>query len=312
MLSLAAMLVPCCIADAQTSRYSTWQNPDRSDDQGTTQSLSKDGDRLQQLLDELTKLVDEADRARAADRLFLRDLRDLIDTYDWPWQVQLLHEDFTDGGVSQSPRWTIAAGEFRVERDSGLRSIVRPQLQSQSSTSGNSGQDLAATLLNQLLQQATKQDKSQGQAAAPTSERSDRAIIHVATPITNSFLLRVELSSRQAQGRVEFSLYQRSPEGVGYRLAYQPGGRPSVELLRAGSRGVSVVDAYYESIAPANDTPHTLQWMRDRDGEMTITFDDQEIVRSSDRGLRDPFDGFAITNLGGEFSVKSVTISGTR
>ena len=91
-LSLAGVDVS---AQSQTSKYQTWENPDQ------TASPASDDPRVQALLDELAALVDEADRARAADPRFLEDLRELIRGYDWPWRLEILDEDFSDGAQGQ-------------------------------------------------------------------------------------------------------------------------------------------------------------------------------------------------------------------
>ena len=219
-------------AQSTSNKYQTWDNPDQPTSQGS-------GDpRVQELLDELTALVDEADRARAADPRFLEDLRDLIRGYDWPWRVEILNEDFTDGRVAGSPKWNIVTGDFRAEYGIGLRSVIRAQSKAQKRSSGNQD-DLAAQLLNQLLKQATQNQDSQSQTA-PQS-----ALIHVATPISNAFAVDTAISAKQATGHYEIEIYQREPRASGYRLAYSPGARAALELLRVGSRGTAVIDAFH-------------------------------------------------------------------
>ena len=293
-LLLASIDAP---AQSTSSKYQTWENPDQPASHGS-------GDpRAQELLDELAALVDEADRARAADPRFLEDLRDLIRGYDWPWRVEILDEDFSDGRVASSPKWTIVTGDFRAEHGIGLHSVIRAQSTAQKQSSGNQD-DLAAQLLNQLLKQATQNQDSQAQTA-PQS-----ALIHVATPISNAFAVDTAISAKQANGHYEIEIYQREPRAAGYRLAYSPGGRPGLELLRVGSRGTSVIDAFHDAIVLDDDSPHTLQWTRDDQGEMVVSFDGTEVIRATDRSFRDPFDGLAFSNHGGDFSVRHVKVAG--
>lgn len=284
-------------AQSTTTKYQTWENPDQSTGHGLRDP------QLQELLDALAVLVDEADRARAADPRFLEDLRDLIRGYDWPWQVEILDEDFSDGRVADSPKWTIVTGEFRAEYGVGLRSVIASRNTTQQQSSGNDD-DLAAQLLNQLLKQATQSQGSQTQAG-PQS-----ALIHVATPISNAFAIDTAISAKQSTGNYEIEIYQREPRAAGYRLAYNPGARPSLELLRVGSRGTAVIDAFHDAILLQDDSAHTLQWTRDDQGEMVVSFDGTEVIRAIDRGFRDPFDGLAFTNRGGDFSVRHVKVAG--
>ena len=79
-LCCAALALP---AAAQQSRYSGgWGNPDRP---AAGQPANPADAKTAKLLDELNGLVDEAERGRAADPRFLRDLRDLARRYAWPW-----------------------------------------------------------------------------------------------------------------------------------------------------------------------------------------------------------------------------------
>ena len=284
-------------AQSTSNKYQTWENPDQPTSQGSSDP------RVQELLDELTALVDEADRARAADPRFLEDLRDLIRGYDWPWRVEILNEDFSDGRVASSPKWNIVTGDFRAEHGIGLRSVIQAQSKAQKQSSGNQD-DLAAQLLNQLLKQATQNQDSQTQTA-PQS-----ALIHVATPISNAFAVDTAISAKQANGHYEIDIYQREPRAAGYRLAYSPGARPALELLRVGSRGTAVIDAFHDPIVLDDDTPHTLQWTRDDQGEMVVSFDGTEVIRATDRSFRDSFDGPAFSNHGGDFSVRHVKVAG--
>ena len=231
-------------------------------------------------------------------------MRELIRGYDWPWRVKILDEDFTDGRVANTPKWTILSGKFRAEHGIGLHSVIQAKATQQKQNTNND--DLAAQLLNQLLKQAISSQGGQTQTT-PTS-----ALIHVATPIANAFALETAISSSLSTGRFEMAVYQREPGGAGYRLAYNPGARPSLELLRVGSRGTSVIDAYYETITLNDSTPCAFQWTREDRGEMVVSFGGVEVIRATDRGLRDAFDGLALSNLGGDFSVRNLRLTGMR
>ena len=198
-------------AQSQTSKYETWENPDQSASRGS------DDPSVQALLDELTALVDEADRARAADPRFIEDLRNLIRGYDWPWRVTILDENFSDGRVAETPRWSILSGEFRAEYGVGLRSVIQARQASQQQSSGDED-DLAAQLLNQLLKQATQGQGTQTKAAP------DSALIHVATPIANGFAVDSAISSKQSNGRFEIEVLSTRATRPWLPSGVQPGG----------------------------------------------------------------------------------------
>ncbi len=55
---------------------------------------------------------------------------------------------------------------------------------------------------------------------------------------------------------------------------------------------------------------HTLRWTRAATGEMTVALDGRELLRATDRGFGDAFDGFTIVNRGGDYTVREVSVYG--
>ena len=75
----------------------------------------------QQLVDELKKLTDQAERKRSANYRFIDQLRDLTARYDWPWGKQILFDNFRDGDFRRNPSWSTQSDAFWVTRSVGLR-----------------------------------------------------------------------------------------------------------------------------------------------------------------------------------------------
>ena len=44
---------------------------------------------------------------------------------------------------------------------------------------------------------------------------------------------------------------------------------------------------------------------------MVIKIDGAQVMEVTDRGFRDPFDGIAVVNGGGDYALRSITIDGT-
>lgn len=271
-LTLAAFLATQ--AFAQT--YNQWQPPTTAQDP-----------ELASLLDKLETLVDDAEQSRAADPEFLNDLNDLIATYGNPWGTRLLFDDFSDGNYTSNPRWTIASGVYKIVGGS------QPGLQSKV---GRKGDNAAAAIIGALL----GQPGTAGGASA----------IYTPVKISNAFRIEMDFSSGSNFGRWDLGPYQGSPTGVSYRLAYFPNASPGLQLLRVTNQSSAVI-ASYNGVLPLEDNrQHTMVWTRDRNGQMYIAIDGKQLIAVKDTSFRDPFDGFAMINSGGTFTVKSIAING--
>lgn len=262
---------------------------------------------------ELRALIDEAERARAADPLFLRDLRDLARRHSWPWHQRLLFDDFSDGDLDQNPSWSVAGRNIVVDRFNGVRSRVVPPRHGRKTPGQDrlSNRDLALQLFSTLIQQQTGGDPSQaGPPQRPADMQPVKLTADVAVPNVFAVRIRVTSENRDVTGaRLEFGVTQ-GPGDLGYRVAYNPGAEPSVELLRVGSRGTAVIDASRQPVSLEDDAMHVIQLTRAADGAMAVSIDEAEILRTLDQGFRDPFDGVVIVNKGGDFTLRAVTAYG--
>ncbi|MEE8516426.1 MAG: hypothetical protein V3T02_07295 [Alphaproteobacteria bacterium] len=301
ILVLAMILSPAPGA-AQTSQpqYAPWQT------QAPASVPAKQAapDRSQQLVDRLRDLIKDAERARAADPRFLGDLRALARTYDQPWRVELLNDDFRDGDYWNNPAWTVADGRFEVEWGVGLRSVVKRRKRKRHREQRRESDDLAA-ILGTIL----SQDQGQRQ---PRDRRRRKAEIFRTVRITNPFAISVEINSRAKGGRFSFGPYSGDDRKAGYRLVYVAGSKPRLELRRLSEFGAAVIEARELKRGLEDQKTHLLEWTRHRDGEMVVVLDGESMLSVSDRSHKGAFDGFTMVNLGGDYGVRSVRVRGTR
>lgn len=280
----AALAGPMIAAPAWAqSTYSTWQPP-------VTQN-----DELSSMVGALEKLIDQAEREKAADPAFLNDLNALLASYQNPWGTPLLFDDFADGDFNRNPVWTVSTGRFDVKRggsNAGLLSkIVPANIQAP-------GQDI--TIGNIII----------GTINSGASGDGGTAAIYTPLRISNAFRIEMTFTSKEKYGRWDFGPYQGRAGNVAYRVAYFPGEVPSLQLLRVTSQGEIVIASYDKALQLENNQPHVLVWTRDRSGLMHVAIDGQQLLKVSDTGIQQPFDGFLMVNSGGTYAVRSIVVTG--
>ncbi len=281
--------------------YRSWSDPNKAQQSSTD---------LRTMVDELNKLVDKADKQRAADPNFLRDLRDLARRYDQPLRTALLTETFSDGNFTANPKWTPTAGKWWVEKGFGLRAAFE---QEQQQSSGDSGKrDIGKELLGAILNQALGGKQGGSQGSRSTSSSTERASIYTPLTISNAFALKVDFTSWRNQGSFEITTYQGGDRRIGYRLYYRTGKNPSIELARSTAYGSTTLKTYAQTLNLEDKRTHSIQWTRNRFGEMAISVDGKKLLSATDNTLNRPFDGLTITNLGGDYIIGRVNIEGTK
>ena len=274
-----------------------------------TERLSAHNGRTLELVDHLKEIIQRWEKNRTANPALLNQLRELVRRYDWPWRVKLLFDDFKDGDYTRNPAWVVIRGEFTIARPSGLRTIVGPPAVAQPVPAERRRERNPADIIGGIL----KGISEPGGAVSPLSDTPRVAEISTPVAVRNAFAIRTRMISQAKPvtgARIEFGPYRGNGREWGYRLAYNPGQRPSFEILRF-SPGRSAVVETYDVFAELEDgKAHELEWRRDRDGGMSVFLDGAEIVRAVDRGITEFFDGFTIVNLGGDYTFEEIEIFG--
>ena len=297
MLRIASVAIGFCAlvasaASAQSSRYGAFDAG-----QGRTQEL----------VEELRGLINEADRGRAADPLFLRDLRDLADRFDNPWRTRIIFDDFRDGDYTREPAWTVVSGSFTVDPRRGLLSRADPASGTRTARPDPSAKDVAVGLLADLLARSLGDEPAAGPSRVEPA-RATVAKIALGRRITNAFSLTAEVAGGPGASDFEFIVFQGARRESGYRLVLVPD--RGISLLRYGGGRSATIDEARIPLALTDGAGHIVQWTRTHDGRMVVRFDGVAQIETTDRAFRDPFDGISLITRGGEYRLASLGIDG--
>ncbi len=307
---VACLAIAGGTAGAQQTRYSGgWSNPDKP------AALGPSNADLQKLTDELTRLVDEAERGRAADPRLLRDLRDLARRYAWPWRQKVLTDNFSDGELARNPAWSVWGRDLRVDKWDGVSMRVAAQAPAPAARPRRDDRrgDLALDLLGSVFQQLSTPRQQGREAPAPQpAATAGEAGMKTRIAVPNAFALRITMeSATRGRGRFEFGVTQ-GKGNLGYRLAYNPGATPSLEVLRVGKYGSAVIDAVPGPVRLEDGKRHVLQLTRDSVGEIAVSVDGKELIRVRDRSFRSAFDGVVLIGKGGRYTIRSIAAYGAK
>ena len=224
------------------------------------------------------------------------------------WQRLLVKDNFADGNYTANPAWRVAAGEFRVESGTGLRTIHQLPRGSSPGASGEaSPEELGVRLLGAILNEASRSD-ARSQPQAPTPEYAE---IYLPNRISNAFAIQLTVGSAEPLERLEFGVYQTADRIGGYRLMFNPDEERPFYLVRVShSGGSSIIESAKTQSRLERLRLYDVKWTRDRNGEMVIYLEGDEIIRAVDRAFMDPFDGFTLVNRGGDYGLRSIAVFG--
>ncbi len=278
---------------AEESKYGEWQSND---------------DRLEKMAAELQQVIDEGNRAEAAHPAFLKNLQLILDKYRTPTRIVFFADDFADSDYTQNPTWTVSTGEYIVDRYGTLYSSVAirrpaPETTADSDSSGDTGLRIIMSVLEEL----TRKDSEPGS----TEKETAPAVIFSNAEIPNSFILQFTFRSSANWGATSIGVFQGDDPKSGYHLLYQPApaeNRP-MQLIKYRYGKPYVVDEILQDSPNLDDgTDHIIQLSRSIDGEMVVTVDTIEVLRTNDLSYRNDFNGVVIINNGGSYGYDNIEL----
>ncbi|MBL8708089.1 MAG: hypothetical protein JNL25_02750 [Rhodospirillaceae bacterium] len=252
---------------------------------------SQQGQAAQQLLKDLKAMVAQAEKDQAASPDFLADLKKLIAQYEaaaTPSLGKPFFDDFADGEFLASPAWKVSAGTWSLDKSGSNFGLVSKIRQQQS----------LETLLGGIL-------NPQG-AAQPAKQ--EYAAIYTKAKLPGAFTFATVFTSKDRYGGFTASLYQGASAQNQYRVTYQPGNQTGLVLQRISPQGAVALGALAGGIKLEDGKPHELTLTRDGAGKMQVLIDGKLAITASDTTLKGDFDGVLLTNVGGSYWVRSVSV----
>jgi hypothetical protein len=254
-------------------------------------SGSQQGKASQKLLKELKAALAQAEADQAASPDFLADLRAIIGRYETAVtasDAKPFIDTFADGEFASNPTWKVTAGSWQVDKSGsniGLVSKIRQQA------------SLNSLLGNILNPQAPAQQDAQQYAA-----------IYTKAKLPGTFAARVKLTSRDRYGGLYVSLYQGASAQNQYRLAYQPGSNQGLLLQLVSASGATTLGSYNGAVNLEDGRAHDIGFSRNGAGQMTITVDGAVAINAVDASLKGGFDGILLTNVGGSYWLREISV----
>jgi hypothetical protein len=253
---------------------------------GTTQ-----GKATQKLINELKTKIAQAEKDQAASPDFLADLKKSIADFEAATtvsQVQPFLDNFSDGEFATNPTWKVTAGQWQVDKSGSNRGLVS-KIRQQA--------NLNVLLGNILNPQGTQQQASAQYAA-----------IYTKAKLPGFFAASTKFTSKDRYGGLQMSLYQGASAQNQYRVAYQPGNNQGLLLQKVTAGGATTLGVFNGAINLEDGKAHELSWSRDSAGKMKVLLDGQLAISAADTSLAGDFDGILITNVGGSYWLREVSV----
>ena len=301
-LRLTFLLIASCfvfntsllVQAEEGSKYEQWQSSDNH---------------LENMINDLDKIIEEGTSSRAAHPGFLQDLNRIIDQYRIPKKLIFFADDFADNNFTENPTWTVKKGTFSIDSYGSLYSSIavrRPVAEKETEPESDSDRNLR--ILFGALNELTKGEKEQGKQ----DENIDtQAMISSAAAISNSFTLEFSFRSNANWGSTSIGVIQGDDPQSGYHLVYQasPAENRPMQLIKYRYGKQYIIDEVYENSPDLDDgADHAVRLIRSPNGDMVVTIDDIEVMRTSDFSFRDDFAGVVIVNNGGSYSYGNIEI----
>ena len=283
---------PLPIQAEEGSQYGQWQSSD---------------DRLENMINDLNQIIEEGTKSRAAHPGFLQDLNRIIDQYRIPKKLIFFADNFADNNFTENPTWIVKKGIFSIDSSGSLYTSIatrRPvaEKETEPESEGDRNLRILFGVLNELAKDGNGQQGQDGNVET-------QAVISSAAVIPNSFNLKFSFKSNDDWGSTSIGVIEGDDPQSGYHLIYQasPEENRPMQLIKYRYGKQYIIDEVHESSPNLDDgADHTVHLIRSPNGDMVVTIDNIEVIRTSDFSYRGDFAGVMIINNGGNYRYDNI------
>lgn len=285
-LSIAATAIAAAMATAPVmaqTNYNRWSDPDADTKPVAAAKKTKsDSAELDALRAKIGALVDDAEKAKAADPNFLKDLRAAIAVNTPYWNTKVVDEQFADGDYTNNPRWTALFGQFAYDKRSGFTLTPSGMI-----GGGNNPVNVLSAILG-----------GGGGGAAGNGNPADNAGLSLDRTLPNAFAVDVILTAGRVanvqDANMQIGFTQGTTRRSGYWITVIPGPSASVALHVITRGGVRQLASARLPNAVGDGDQIRVQAQRRPDGRFRVSVNKQALIDVNEGTFKQPYDSLVV------------------
>lgn len=198
-----------------------------------------------------------------------------------------MRDDFEDGDYKNNPKWKVHSGEFQVRN--GFLSVRLPDANNKDGRKPG-----VSDALRDLFDSTNL-----GSQAAISQDNSVPPDFRIVATL---------LGSGKEVVQMHFGPYIGNDVKKGYRLSYDQKANGRLALIRRQGDTTTVL-AEVNNVSELGDgRRHLIVWTRSVSGEIVVTIDRREVLRTTDNAFQGDFAGLSFVNGAGTWNMHDIAV----
>lgn len=271
--------------------------------------------RTQALVEDLNRVIAEAEARDLPRDELLRTLKGLVERYDAPFGHLIVRDTFQDGTLHRDPAWHELSGQWQAVAGSVVSPPTGPALETPAAPPDDAEalrEKLAAVtgMVERLRNGEEPPAPPPPAQAAPLHEPPSRLALPVNVP--QAFRVRLLVTLEDEPGDHEAALLLTEGEGrraEGYRLGIERfGSRSRLVLSRVGGIGSTTLASETLPGLISGGEVHSLLLERTADGMLRVQLDDHTVIDTRDPRRPPEMHRLVLERSGGRLIVSLVEV----